>query len=433
MYLYICTVYVLALLLLLFLFIYIFKVKPGDLHKGVKTLEAVLMSTARTAPDMAEVLKFATNPDEKIASYESALDEPASLLKDIIHPPLVFLQTKIRERKGKFALEETAKNLLDDLHHILIDLGPASAAGFASIAIFELRKAIKYTAPTDKWEQHIAWLVLGKLFIFEASCRQFKTKYGILHDSSKVKTMLDEIRETVSANGETSESPPSKGTKEEAKGEEEEEEEVQKKDQKSSPQAKRVLRGIIFAERRHTASCLSKLIQEKRKTEPGLKHVLCDFVVGHNLGQSTNAMRKEARMKSSRQEQVLGKFRKGTVNLLVATSVIEEGVDVPRCNLVIRFDLPQNFRSYVQSKGRARDKPSKFVLLLSDMERNKLGEIRDYHQLETELIELCQSERSLPSEEEIQKKMADIIPPYMPHGTEGARVSLGNSLSLLHR
>ena len=399
------------------------------------------MSTARTAPDMAEVLKFATNPDEKISSYSSALDEPASLLKDIIYPPLVFLQTKISERKGKYALEETAKNLLDDLHHILIDLGPASAAGFVSVANLELRKAIEYTEAVDEWEKHIAWLVLGKLFIFEAFCRQFKTKYGKLHDSNKVKAMLDEIRDTAPVNGEMSESPPSKGMKkevkdqEEVKGQEEkeEEEEPQKKDEKSSPQAKRALRGIIFAERRQTASCLAKLIQEKRKTEPGLKHVSCDFVVGHNIGQSATAMRKEARMKSSRQEQVLGKFRKGTVNLLIATSVIEEGVDVPRCNLVIRFDLPQNFRSYVQSKGRARDKPSKFVLLLSDMEVNKMGEIGSYHQLETELIELCQSERSLPSEEEIQKKMADIIPPYMPHGTEGARVGLGNSLTLLHR
>ena len=138
-------------------------------------------------------------------------------------------------------------------------------------------------------------------------------------------------------------------------------------------------------------------------------------------------------MKSGKQDEKLSKFRKGSTNLLVATSVIEEGVDVPRCNLVIRFDLPQNFRSYVQSKGRARDKPSKFLLLVSNEDSKCLSEIKGYHKLEDELVQLCQSDRCLPSEEEIQRKMADTVPPYMPKGTEGARVTVGNSLTLLHR
>lgn len=37
------------------------------------------------------------------------------------------------------------------------------------------------------------------------------------------------------------------------------------------------------------------------------------------------------------------------------------GMDVQRCNLVFHFDPIQQFRSYVQSKGRARAKPSRFV------------------------------------------------------------------------
>jgi endoribonuclease Dicer len=39
-------------------------------------------------------------------------------------------------------------------------------------------------------------------------------------------------------------------------------------------------------------------------------------------------------------------------------------MDVQKCNLVVRFDRIQTFRSYVQSKGRARAKPSKFIIMV---------------------------------------------------------------------
>lgn len=61
--------------------------------------------------------------------------------------------------------------------------------------------------------------------------------------------------------------------------------------------------------------------------------------------------------------QVLRKFRAHETNLLIATSVVEEGVDIPKCNLVVRFDLPTEYRSYVQSKGRARAPISNYVML----------------------------------------------------------------------
>lgn len=34
--------------------------------------------------------------------------------------------------------------------------------------------------------------------------------------------------------------------------------------------------------------------------------------------------------------------------------------------MVIKYDFPKEFRSYVQSKGRARSKPSKYIMLYSD-------------------------------------------------------------------
>ena len=62
------------------------------------------------------------------------------------------------------------------------------------------------------------------------------------------------------------------------------------------------------------------------------------------------------------QNEALENFRGGRTNLIVATSVIEEGIDVQATNLVVRFDEPKNLKSYVQSRGRARKEDSKFKM-----------------------------------------------------------------------
>lgn len=49
---------------------------------------------------------------------------------------------------------------------------------------------------------------------------------------------------------------------------------------------------------------------------------------------------------------------------MFSTDVAEEGMDVRNCSYVIRFDLPKTVRSYVQSRGRARQSNSKYYLML---------------------------------------------------------------------
>lgn len=48
---------------------------------------------------------------------------------------------------------------------------------------------------------------------------------------------------------------------------------------------------------------------------------------------------------------------------MIATDVLEEGIDVQECNLVIMFDPVLSFRSYIQSKGRARMKGGEYIIL----------------------------------------------------------------------
>eukprot|EP00842_Homolaphlyctis_polyrhiza_P006927 jgi/Hompol1/823/HPOL_005436-RA len=55
------------------------------------------------------------------------------------------------------------------------------------------------------------------------------------------------------------------------------------------------------------------------------------------------------------QQTTFEKFRSGQLNILIVTSVAEEGLDIPDCRLVVAFDLFRNQTGYVQSRGRARN------------------------------------------------------------------------------
>ncbi len=46
-------------------------------------------------------------------------------------------------------------------------------------------------------------------------------------------------------------------------------------------------------------------------------------------------------------------------------------MDVQMCDLVVHFDPIQQFRSYVQSKGRARAKPSRFIVMVDNADAQK--------------------------------------------------------------
>lgn len=48
------------------------------------------------------------------------------------------------------------------------------------------------------------------------------------------------------------------------------------------------------------------------------------------------------------QREVIDKFRGGSINLLIATTVAEEGLDIKECNIVIRYGLVTNEIAMVQ-------------------------------------------------------------------------------------
>ena len=86
-------------------------------------------------------------------------------------------------------------------------------------------------------------------------------------------------------------------------------------------------------------------------------------------------------MTDPEKEEALAGFREGKYNILVATSVLEEGIDVPACNLVIRYEHVTNEIAKVQAEGRARAKNSEGITIVSSasnkMFKEMLNEVKD--------------------------------------------------------
>ncbi|KAF2744199.1 dicer-like protein-like protein 1 [Sporormia fimetaria CBS 119925] len=113
-------------------------------------------------------------------------------------------------------------------------------------------------------------------------------------------------------------------------------------------------RCIVFVERRQTARLLNMIFSAIRGPKH-LEHLRSDLLVGSTIRNN------DLSVSLRTQIMTVAKFRRGDLNCLFSTSVAEEGLDIPQCNLVVRFDLYRTMIAYVQSRGRARHHNSKYV------------------------------------------------------------------------
>lgn len=146
---------------------------------------------------------------------------------------------------------------------------------------------------------------------------------------------------------------------------------------------------IIFVKRRNTARLLRQLL-----TKLGPSHMRLDLLMGNRQGEMGD-------VKLSFRQQVitLMKFRKGDLNCLIATSVAEEGLDIPDCNIVIRFDLYETLIQYIQSRGRARHISSKYIHMVEEGNRTHFQAVEDVRLGEQVMRQFCEA---LPADRVLQ-------------------------------
>ncbi|KAF5880016.1 putative ATP-dependent RNA helicase DDX58, partial [Clarias magur] len=137
-------------------------------------------------------------------------------------------------------------------------------------------------------------------------------------------------------------------------------------------------RTVLFVRTRALADALKKWIEETdslKSLKPGVL-----------IGRGRKSQMTGSGMTLTGQRGVLDSFKSSDQSkILIATSVADEGIDIPQCNLVLMYEYVGNVVKMVQVRGRGRAEGSKCILISSrqeridkeklNMEREKLVEV----------------------------------------------------------
>uniref|UniRef100_A0A8C5TU58 RNA helicase n=1 Tax=Malurus cyaneus samueli TaxID=2593467 RepID=A0A8C5TU58_9PASS len=102
-------------------------------------------------------------------------------------------------------------------------------------------------------------------------------------------------------------------------------------------------RGIIFTRTRQSAHSLLSWLQTTATLRG--KHIRAAVLTGAGYSNQTK------HMTQNEQQDVIKQFRQGALNLLFSTSVAEEGLDIPECNIVVRYGLMTNEIAMMQVRS----------------------------------------------------------------------------------
>ncbi|KAF3903015.1 hypothetical protein ABW20_dc0109555 [Dactylellina cionopaga] len=189
---------------------------------------------------------------------------------------------------------------------------------------------------------------------------------------------------------------------------------------------------IIFVKRRYTAQCIEAIFKKIFRRHGRDHAIRVGVLVGSNgiqLGNDSMTFRA--------QTMALHRFRKGHVNCLIATSVAEEGLDIPDCKLIIRFDLYLTMIQYIQSRGRARHSASTYIHMVEHGNWAHKQSVQDGQEAEKVMKEFCQrlpEDRLLDKEsppESLEPDPADWLTYVVPK--TGAKLTLNSAMQILNQ
>lgn len=121
---------------------------------------------------------------------------------------------------------------------------------------------------------------------------------------------------------------------------------------------------LVFTRRRLCCRVLTATLEEFARVPADALHgwrigwVMSVGSLGVAQGRASERMGVDAQAAS------IADFR-GSLRMLIATSIVEEGIDVPECDAVISFDHAITSRELQQRRGRARASNSAYVSMLS--------------------------------------------------------------------
>ncbi|XP_015439626.1 PREDICTED: endoribonuclease Dcr-1 [Dufourea novaeangliae] len=451
--------------------------EPGRLGLEIEKVEATFQCEVETASDILSVLRYSPKPKEYIVEYsgnekeelyntiENYVLHVIEFLRDHRHDPTEIYTEEFYEDIQKIP-DPTGKpiEMMQDFLHVLETLGPW-CADRAALALLILTEKLKIKTP---YERHYLLLnMVASVFLkIRALCdnafERLSEKERIYkYSTPKVHRLLrvlktytpyynkymdnvynkikneSNLKNLVVNNKETS-------MKDNFR-------QVRKSDcnwknnednYKRSPKSDRHVRGVtdpdllcgvIFVDKAFVAKILFYLLHEISVHDEQL-HFLSPLYTIERIPDDTGYS-KDIEVEHRKQEEVLKRFRVHECNLLISTSILEEGIDIPKCNFVMRYDFPKTYRSYVQCKSRARAMDALHVLLVPETASKEcVRKLAQYHYIEKILLLKCSNNE--PTEEE--ENEADIYAPLLPHykpldGDDAPSVTFNSAISLVNR
>lgn len=115
---------------------------------------------------------------------------------------------------------------------------------------------------------------------------------------------------------------------------------------------------IVFTQFRETATIICKKLNE-------LSGIKAKVFVGQAKKNGTGLSQKE-------QKQIINEFSEGKINILCATCIAEEGLDIPEVNVVIFYEpVPSAIRAIQRSGRTARLMKGKLIMLITKKTRDE--------------------------------------------------------------
>ncbi|XP_076750079.1 endoribonuclease Dcr-1 [Xylocopa sonorina] len=451
--------------------------EPGRLGLEIEKVEATFQCEVETASDILFILRYSPKPKEYIVEYSKGEKEELHImienyilhaiefLRDHRYDPTEIYNEEFYEDIQKIP-DPTEKpfEMMQDLLYILETLGPW-CADRASLALLILTEKLKVKTP---YERHYLLLnMVASVFVkiralcdnvFEALSEKEKIyKYT----TPKVHRLLqilktytpyyakDNNNSDNKINNETISQKLLINNKEniikdkfvQAKKSEcnwKNNEENCRKPPKAQRHTRGItdpdlLCGVIFVDKAFVAKVLFYLLNEISTHDEELHFLSPLYTIERNFDDISYS--KDLEIEHRKQEEVLKRFRIHECNLLISTSVLEEGIDIPKCNFVMRYDFPKTYQSYVQCKSRARAADALHVLLVSqELSKEYLWQLAQYHYIEKSLLVKCSNNEPSDEEENEADVYATMIPHYKPlDGDDAPKVTFNSAISLVNR
>ncbi|KAF2749200.1 dicer-like protein-like protein 2 [Sporormia fimetaria CBS 119925] len=179
---------------------------------------------------------------------------------------------------------------------------------------------------------------------------------------------------------------------------------------------------LIFVKQRAWVAALAEILSSHPRTRNLVR-------VGTFVGTSSGSSRRKAKLGDlapPNRQDTLDHFRAGQINVVIATSVLEEGIDVSSCSMVLCMEAPENLKSFIQRRGRARKPKSKYYILVPSSPTSKSSYSWEVMENEMKLAYENENENAEPEDVEEESDYR-----YKVLST-GAILHADNALAHLH-